>query len=107
MTKRRSLVGRIIILLLRRNASDVAIHLRRNTLKIALLRMQNAASVGFQATLPNGAVKLENFQGETRIYSTPQKEDYVAKKNLHAVQAAQENSHPFMEYYDEDGNFRV
>ena len=39
--------------------------------------------------------------------STPQKEDSVAKKNLHAVQAVQENSHPFMEFLDEDGNLKV
>ena len=47
------------------------------------------------------------LKGHKNSDSTSQKEDSVAKKNLHAVQAVQEDSRQSIEYWDEDDNLRV
>ena len=41
-----------------------------------------------------------------RVHDTLKKDDSTSKKNLHAIQAVQENTNT-IEYWDEDGNLKV
>ena len=41
-----------------------------------------------------------------KVQDTSKKDDSASKKNLHAIQAVQENSN-MIKYWDEDGNLRV
>ena len=50
--------------------------------------------------------KARKFTKGHRAQDTSKKEDSTTKKNLHAIQAIQENSSS-IEYWDEDGNLRV